>query len=268
MLEALQYPFFQRALLAGVMVSLLAGFLSPFVVQRRLAYLGDGLAHAAFAGVALGLLLGQEPLYLALAYALIVAMGITFVSQRGGLPEDSAIGVFFALSVALGAIFLAQARGFVGDPLGYLFGSLLAVNPGDLWALGGLFLLGLPLLFLWGQLAYATFDRELAQADRLPVGLYDYLLALFMALALVVSVKVVGALLVAAFLVIPGATARLLAHRFSQMTLWSLGLALLGAILGLFLSYLLDWPSGGSVVLVQAGLFLLAFVKSLFSGGK
>lgn len=268
MLEALQYPFFQRALLAGVLVSLLAGFLSPLVVQRRLAYLGDGLAHAAFAGVALGLLLGWAPLPLALGYALLVALGITYVVQKGGLPQDSAIGVFFAFSAALGAVFLSRARGYVGDPLGYLFGSLLAVTPGDLLALGGLGLLALPLVFLWGRLAYAAFDRELAQADRLPVALYDYLLALFLALALVVAVKVVGALLAAAFLVIPGATARLLASRFSAMALWSVALALAAALLGLGLSYLLDWPSGGSVVLVQAGLFLLAFVKSIFSGPK
>lgn len=137
MLEALGYPFFQRALLAGLLVSLLGGALSAFVVQRRLSFLGDGLAHAAFAGVALGLFLAEEPLYLALPFTLAVALAITYVKERSGLSEDTAIGVFFALSVALGAVFLAKARGYVGDAMGYLFGSLLAVGPGDLWAVGG-----------------------------------------------------------------------------------------------------------------------------------
>lgn len=268
MLEALGYPFFQRALLAGLLVSLLGGALSAFVVQRRLSFLGDGLAHAAFAGVALGLFLREEPLYLALPFTLAVALAITYVKERSGLSEDTAIGVFFALSVALGAVFLAKARGYVGDAMGYLFGSLLAVGPGDLWAVGGVVLLGLALLPLWGALAYATFDRELALADRVPVGLHDYLLSAYLALALVVAVKVVGVLLVAAFLVIPGAAARLLGRTFAGMTLLALLFALSATLLGLYASFLLDWPSGAGVVLAQALLFGLAFLKTAFSGGK
>ncbi|MEN2982538.1 MAG: metal ABC transporter permease [Thermus sp.] len=268
MLEALAYPFFQRALLAGLLVSLLSGLLSPLVVQRRLSFLGDGLAHAAFAGVALGLFLRGEPLGFALPFTFLVALAITFVKERTELSEDTAIGVFFALSVALGAVFLAKAKGYVGDAMGYLFGSLLAVGPADLWALGLVFLLGLFLLPLWGPLAYATLDRELALADRVPVGRHDYLLSGFIAVALVLAVKVVGILLVAAFLVIPGAAARLLARTFAGLTLLSLLLAALSTLLGLLASFLLDWPSGASVVLVQALLFALAFTKTLFPGGK
>ena len=170
--------------------------------------------------------------------------------------------------MALGAVFLAKARGYVGDAMGYLFGSLLAVGPGDLWAVGGVVLLGLALLPLWGALAYATFDRELALADRVPVGLHDYLLSAYLALALVVAVKVVGVLLVAAFLVIPGAAARLLGRTFAGMTLLALLFALSATLLGLYASFLLDWPSGASVVLAQALLFGLAFLKTAFSGGK
>lgn len=267
-LEPLAYPFFQRALLAGLLVSLLSGLLSPFVVQRRLSFLGDGLAHAAFAGVALGLFLRGEPLYFALPFTFLVALAITFVRERTELSEDTAIGVFFALSVALGAVFLAKARGYVGDAMGYLFGSLLAVGPGDLWAIAFLLLFALFLLPLWGPLAYATFDRELALADRLPVVRHDYLLSGFLAVSLVLAVKVVGILLVAAFLVIPGATARLLARTFTGLTLLALLLAALSTGLGLWLSFLLDWPSGASIVLLQALLFGLAFAKTLFSGGN
>jgi zinc transport system permease protein len=266
--EALGYPFFQRALLAGLLVALLSGFLSPFVVQRRLSFLGDGLAHAAFAGVALGLFLRGEPLWFALPFTFLVAMAITFVKERTELSEDTAIGVFFALSVALGAIFLAKARGYVGDAMGYLFGSLLAVGPLDLLAVGLMALLALFFLPLWGPVAYATLDRELALADRVPVVLHDYLLSGFLAVSLVLAVKVVGLLLVAAFLVIPGAAARLLARTFAGMTLLSLLLALLSTLGGLFLSLALDWPSGASVVLFQALLFALALAKTRLSGGK
>ncbi len=268
MLEALGYPFFQRALCAGLLVSLLSGFLSPFVVQRRLSFLGDGLAHAAFAGVALGLFLRGEPLWFALPFTFLVAMAITLVKEKTELSEDTAIGVFFALSVALGAVFLSQAKGYVGDAMGYLFGSLLAVGAADLWAMAFLLLLALLLLPLWGPLAYATFDRELALSDRVPVVLHDYLLSGFLAVSLVLAVKVVGIILVAAFLVIPGAVARLLSPTFAGLTLLSLALSVLSTVLGLFLSFLLDWPSGASIVLLQAALFGLAFVKTVFSGGK
>ncbi len=267
-LEALTYPFFQRALVAGTLVSLLAGLLAPFVVQRRLSFLGDGLAHAAFAGVALGLFLRGEPLWFALPFTFLVAMAITFVKERTELSEDTAIGVFFALSVALGAVFLSKAKGYVGDAMGYLFGSLLAVGLADLVAIGLLLLLALSLLPLWGPLAYATFDRELALSDRVPVVRHDYLLSGFIAVSLVLAVKVVGIILVAAFLVIPGAAARLLSRTFSGLTLLSLGLSLLSTLLGLMASFLLDWPSGASVVLVQALLFGLALAKTAFSGGK
>ncbi|RTI14014.1 metal ABC transporter permease [Thermus scotoductus] len=269
MLDALGYPFFQRALLAGLLVSLLSGLLSPFVVQRRLSFLGDGLAHAAFAGVALGLFLRGEPLWFALPFTFLVAMAITLVKEKTELSEDTAIGVFFALSVALGAVFLSKARGYVGDAMGYLFGSLLAVSPGDLWAMGLLLLfLALFLLPLWGPLAYATLDRELALSDRVPVVLHDYLLSGFIAVGLVLAVKVVGIILVAAFLVIPGAAARLLSRTFAGLTLLSLLLASFSTVLGLFLSFLLDWPSGASIVLLQAVLFGLAFVKTVFSVRK
>ncbi len=262
MMEAWHYPFFQRALLAGSLVALVSAYLGGFVVQRRLSFLGDGLAHAAFAGVALGLFLRAEPLAFALPVTVLVALGITYLKEKTELSEDTAIGILFAFSVALGAVFLSRARGYVADPFGYLFGSLLAVAPEDLWAALGLFLLGLFLLPLYGAWAYATFDRELALADRVPVLLHDYLLSAFVAVSLVVAVKMVGALLVAAFLVIPAAAGRLLALTFGQMLLWSLALGVFALGLGLFLSFALDLPSGAAVVLVQTGLFLLAFLKT------
>ena len=262
MMEAISYPFFQRALLAGVLVALASSALGGFVVQRRLSFLGDGLAHAAFAGVALGLFLRAEPLAFALPVTVLVALGITSRKEKTGLSEDTAIGILFAFSVALGAVFLSRARGYVADPFGYLFGSLLAVAPEDLWAALALLLFGLLLLPLFGAWAYATFDRELALADRLPVPFHDYLLSTYVAVSLVVAVKVVGALLVAAFLVIPAAAARLLSPTFAQMLLWSLALGVLAVGVGLFLSFALDLPSGATVVLVQTGLFLLAFLKT------
>jgi len=251
----------QRALLAGLLVGGLASYLGVMVVQRRLSFLGDGLAHAAFAGVALGLLLQQEPLWVAIPFAVGVSLLITWVREKSSLGDDTAIGIFFAVSVALGVLFMSLRQGFAPDAVAYLFGSILTVTPTDLGVMG-LIALGVVLLApLWRYWAYATFDRELALADRQPVMLHDYLLSALIALVVVASVKVVGIVLIAAFVVIPAATARLLSQTFAAMTLLAVLMSTLSVLPGLAAAYLLDVPAGSAIVLTQALLFALALLR-------
>ncbi|HEU4743427.1 MAG TPA: metal ABC transporter permease [Meiothermus sp.] len=259
MLEALSLPFFQRALLAGVLVGAFISYYAPFVVQRKLSFLSHGLAHAAFGGVAIALFFNTEPLWVALPFTVLVALGITWLRSRTGLGEDSAIGIFLALALAFGILLLSFRTSYAAEALAYLFGSLLTVTPTDLWISLGVLALTLALLPFWGRWAYATFDRDLALADRRRVLTQDYLLSALVAVATVVAVKVVGALLVGAFLVIPAATARLWSRTFSTMTLLSVALGVSTALAGLILSYQFDVPSGASIVLVQAAIFALAF---------
>lgn len=260
MLEALQLPFLQRALLAGLIVGGLASYLGVFVVQRHLSFLGDGLAHAAFAGVALGLFLHAEPLWVAIPFAVGVALAITWVREKSNLGDDTAIGIFFAVSVALGVLFMSLRQGFAPDAVAYLFGSILAVTVTDLLAVAGSALLVVGLAPLWKHWAYATFDRELALADRRPVGLHDYILAGLVALAVVTAVKVVGIVLIAAFVVIPAAAARLWSRTFATMTLLSVSFGVLSVIPGLAAAYLFDVPAGSAIVLVQAAIFAVALL--------
>lgn len=260
MFEALTLPFMQRALLAGLLIAVPAGFLGTFIVARRLSFLGDGLAHAAFGGVALGFLLGGEPLMVALPFTLAAALGIGWVRNNTSLSGDTAIGIAFAVSMALGIVFLSLKDSYATDAFAVLFGSILTVTNGDLWGAFGLFGLTLAALPLWPRLGYATFDAELALADRLPVRRDDYLLLALTALVVVASVKVVGAVLIAAYLVIPAATARLWAKSFFGMTAISVVLALSGTVLGLACSYAFDLPSGATIVLVQAAVFFLSLL--------
>jgi len=260
MLELLSLPFMQRALLAGLLVGVTASYFGVFVVQRRMSFLGSGLAHAALGGVALGLFVGAEPLYVALPFTVVVALLIAWVRERTELGADTAVGVFFSLSVAFGVVLLALKSEYTADAMAYLFGSILAVTPADLWAVAlvaGATLLTLP---FWERWAYATFDRDLARADRLPVLFDDYLLTAMVAAVVVSAVKVVGILLVAAFLVIPAATARLFSKTFAQMTLLSIVLGVVGVVLGLFGSYLYDVPSGATIILVESAFFLLGLL--------
>jgi zinc transport system permease protein len=253
--DVLQLPFMRRALAAGVIVGALAGYYGVFVVQRRLSFLGVGLSHAAFGGVALGLLLQVNPLWAALPFTVLVAVGITAVTHVGTVSGDTAIGVFFSAALALGVVLLTFRESYTTDAFTYLFGSILAVRPTDLWILGGIALLAAGSLPAWGRWAYATFDRDLARADGVPVERDDYVLAVLLAVTIVGAVKVVGVVLAAAFFVVPAAAARLLTGTFRGMTVLAVVVGTGTAAAGLGGSYAFDLPSGAAIILVQAAVF-------------
>lgn len=259
-----QLPFMQRALVAGLLVALMSAVLGVFVVQRGLSFLGDGLAHSAFGGVALGMLMGaSQPLWVALVFTLAAALGIAFVRDRTQLSSDTAIGIFFAVSVALGVMFVSLQTEYSADAWNLLFGSILGIGQEELLIIALLTPICLGFLwFLWSKLAYATFDAELAQTDGVRVRRLEYLLFALAALVIVASVRVVGAILIAAYLVIPAATARLVARSLFAMTLLSVVFGLFSTALGLVLSFFLEVPSGSTIILTQAALFIIATVLS------
>lgn len=259
-LDALSLPFLRRALEAGLLLAACISYYGVFIVQRGLAFMGDGLAHAAFGGVALGLLLGAEPLWVALPFTLLVALGIGWLRERSGLGGDTVVGVLFALSVALGIVFLSLRTTFSQDAMAYLFGSIMAVQSADLWASRAALLAALCSLPLWGRWAAASFDRESARAEGLPVRRDDLVLLALVAMTVVVAVKVVGIVLLSAFLVVPAASARLIARRFAGMTLLAVGIGLATTLLGLMASYRLNLPTGATIVLAQCAAFAMALL--------
>jgi zinc transport system permease protein len=274
LLEALDYAFFQRALLGGILTAIATGILGVFVVQRGLAYLGNGLAHASFGGLALGALVAsatsaqgvlREPLLIALPFTLAIAVAIAYVRDRTRLSSDTAIGVFFAVSVALGILFLSliPPDENVIDVWHLLFGSILAVGERELVFIAAMTLVTVAAVAAtWGQLAYATFDEELAQSDGVHVRALEYGLFVLAAVAVVVSAQVVGIILLAAYLIIPAASARLLSRSLLQMTVLAVVLGVITTVVGLFASYVADVPSGAAIVLLQAVVFAVAAVTS------
>lgn len=263
LIEALKMPFVQNAFIAGFLVALAAGYYGAFVVQRGMSFLGDGLAHAAFGGVALGLLLNMsEPLYVAAPFTLAVALGIMWIRDKTTLGSDTAIGVFFALSVALGVVFISMRQQYTVDAFNYLFGSIILISRSDIWTAAGLAFVAACSSALWPRWAYATFDREIAQTDGLRVSLEDYILVGLIAVTVVVAVKLVGIVLIASFLVIPAASSRLISRSFAAMTLYSMAFAGVSAVIGLAASVLLDFPSGATMILAMSGLFFCALVFS------
>ncbi len=266
------FRFMQHALVAGVLVGAVCSALSVYVVLRRMAFIGQGISHAAFGGVALGLYLFQDSAsssdmavnITTAVFCVAVAVLIGVASKRRLVSADSAIGIFFAAAMALGVILVALRERYTADVMTYLFGSILAVTPGDVASIVVLStLVFLALAVFYKELLYYTFDERMAAASGLPVGFLHYLLLVMLALTIVVSVKVVGIVLVSAFLVIPGATARLLARSFSSMMALSLVIGVFSAMAGLVASHYAKLPSGATVVVTQ---FLIFCIVSLFRG--
>lgn len=263
MFEIFSLPFLQRAIIAGALVGFLSSYYGVFVVQRGMGFLGSGLAHAAFGGVAIALFFNQEPLIVAIPFTILISIGITYVKEKTNLAEDTTIGIFFSVSMALGIIFISLKKTYSSDAFNYLFGSILAVNNNDIIITAVLALITILLFPYWKRWAYSSFDRELAFTDKIKVNFDDYLLNILVAITIVVSIKVVGIVLIAAFLVIPAASSRLVVRTFSKMTILSIFLGITSAFFGLLISYYLDIPSGATIILLQAIIFFFfMFIRS------
>src|SRR4030042_2214461 len=258
MIDLLSLGFLQRALMAGILVSLLCGALSSFVVLRRMAFIGGGISHSAFGGVALGFLLGVDPLFTGIGFAVLVAVLIEWAQAHTRVQEDTAIGIFFAASMALGLVFLHLSRVYNGEVFGYLFGNILAVGNRQVVEILVVTVVVLALLLaFFKEIVFISFDEEMAWVSGVPVETLRYLFLVLMALVVMVSIYLVGIILISALLAIPGAIAQNLSRQFTGMVWWSTGVAVGSTVGGLALSYGLDFPSGATIVLVLAALYFL-----------
>jgi zinc transport system permease protein len=261
MTEILSYGFMQKAFVAGLAMAIFTGLISAFIVLRRISFLGSGISHAAFGGVAIGFLTGINPLVTALLYCIAVAFAIEIISTRGNLSEDAAIGIFFSGSMALGVVLVSLSKRYTVDLFGYLFGSILSVGSKEMYMAVAMAATGIILfLLIMKDLLFITFNEELAVISGIPVRLVKTVFLLSMAVAIVIGIKIVGIVLISALLVIPGATAKLLTHRFYGMLIISALVAIFSTGAGLVVSYVYDLASGGTIVLVLTLCFAVAFL--------
>ncbi len=256
----LAYSFMQRAFLAGLFVSIACAILGVFLVLRRDAMVGHGLAHVTFGGVALGILLFTVPIYAALVVAIVSALGILKLKERAGLYGDTAIGIVSSLGMALGIILVSVAGSFNVDLFGYLFGNILGIESAEVWttvalAFSVLIVVGL----FYQEFLSLTFDAESAKVTGVRVKRLDALLAILTAVTVVLGMKVVGLLLVSALLVIPAAGALQVARSFKEALALSAVIAAGSSVCGLALAYYLDWPASGTIVSFSGIVFLLLF---------
>ena len=260
-LDPLAFPFFVRALIASTIVGLVCAVVGSYMVLRGLAFMGDALSHSAFPGVVIAYLL-KGPFYIGAAVAAVAtSLAIGWVTRRGQLRGDTAIGVLFAGMFALGIFLFSRIPNYVGDLFGFLFGEVLGIGDRDLLALSILALIVLALVaVLWKELLYSTFDPLGAAAAGLPVGALDYLFLALIALTIVVSLQAVGIILVVAMLVTPAAVGQLVASSFARLVAVAIAVGVLAPIAGLYLSYWLDAATGATIVLVETAIFIVVLL--------
>ncbi len=257
MMEALSLPFFQRALIAGLLASVACGIVGSFVVVKRMASISGGLSHAAFGGVGLGYLLGFDPMLGAAGFALASAAGMGIAYRRFRSSLDTLIAIAWSVGMALGIVFVSLAPGYAPDLMSYLFGSILFVPATFVWISLALDLLIVAaVILLFKEFRAVAFDEDFAQVMGVPVGPVLQLMLALIALAVVTLIRVVGVILVIALLTIPAAMARQWTSSLQRMMLLAIAIGALCTTSGLWLAYALSdrWnlqiPTGPLVILI------------------
>lgn len=266
MLDIFIYPFMVRALIAGVSAAVLLGWLGTFVTVRKMSLIGDGIAHSSLAGIALAVLFGWAPLPVGIIFSIIVAVIIYLLEKKTKISGDMALALMFTTAMALGVILLHYYEGYQPELMSYLFGNILTISNFDLWNI--LFIGAIILfwnLYFYQKILFSTFDPVGAHMALGRPWIYDLILYISTAVSIVLSIKLVGIILVSALLVTPSAIAKLFAKSFKNFVILAVIFSVAIVLVGLILSYLLDWPSGAVIVLVGTLVFILSSIfKKLF----
>jgi zinc transport system permease protein len=257
LISFLNAPFIQRAFAIGIIIAIITSVLSVFVVLKRVSLLGDGLAHASYGGLALGLYLGVPPLWAGSLVAVLSALGITKSQRTKRIPGDAAVALFLVLGLGAGTVLISLSRSYGFNLQSLLFGSILLVTPEQIYQALLFLVLALSLvLILFKELAFITFDETQAMAAGIRTWVYDYLFSVLTGVAVIISVPVVGVLLIAALLVLPGLASLQVSRSLRQSMFLSVAFGVLSVILGLLGSIVLDTASGAMIVIAALGIFL------------
>lgn len=259
------FQFFQNALVGGTIVALTCAVVGLFLILRKEAMIGDGVAHTAFGGIALGLLLGIDPLLTALLVSILAVLGISSMRRRGLAQSDSAIAVIMAVGFSIGLIIISLSGGFNVELFSYLFGSILTIDQTDLIIVS---ILGVVTMLILGvfykELLSMTFDEEGAKLMGIPVRQLSFIFNILVASTIVLSIKVIGVILVAALLVLPGLSALQLNLSFKRTILATVGFGTFSMFTGILLSAFYNVATSGIIVLVAAAFFIfIAIYKRL-----
>ena len=259
LLELLQFPFMQRALIGGLLTGALGGVLGSFAVLRQLSFFSDALGHSALLGITLGILLGLNPTLVLIPFAVVFALGVNHLVQRSQLPADALLNIIYSSSLALAVVALSFVRSYRGSIHQLLFGDILGVSWLDLGLIAFLLVVAVGYLALTRRdQILLTLDEPLALSRGVAVPVHRLLFIVLLAVVVAISIKAVGVLLISAFVVIPACASRLVSRHFNTYVVLASVLGGVCAVLGLLVSGGFDLPSGPCVVIVQLVGFLWA----------
>ena len=262
--QILEYRFMQHALIAAVLSGITCGMVGSYIVARRSVFLSGGITHASFGGIGIAYLLGINPIVGAMIFAVLAALGIEYTTQRGGVREDSAIGIVWSVGMALGIICIYLTPGYTPDATTILFGNILAVSKGVLWGSAVLTAVILVVAALWHRpIMYTAFDADFARSQGVNTKVISYGMALLTALTLVLSIQAVGIVLLISLLTFPAVIVGSVTKSYIKIGVGSAVVAATAGIAGLALSYALDIPAGAATIFVLAASLIVVKMLTL-----
>jgi len=263
MLEMLEYDFMQRALIAGIFIATLASLSGTFVVLRRYSLISETLAHSALVGVAVGLVAGYNPMWMAVVIAILSAWLIEYLRSSFALYSDAVLAILLSGSLALAVIIVSLGGAFNNSLFSYLFGSILSVSDSDVLTIVIFGSISLLFLLLFSkELYFIAYDEEVAKTSGVKVNFLNFLLVTVVAIIIALSIRVVGSLLIGALMVIPTVAALQYRVGFKNTMLISLFFALFSVIFGMTLSYYFSLPSGATIVLCVITIFIISLLMN------
>jgi ABC-type Mn2+/Zn2+ transport systems, permease components len=256
-IDALQYTFIQRAILATILTSIACGVIGVYVVTKRIVFIAGGISHACFGGIGLSFFLGLNPLIGLLPFSVLSAAALGFLSKKTKVSEDSAIGILWSLGVAVGVILIYLTPGYAPDLMTYLFGNILTVPASDILLMVAIDIIILIVVILFfKEFLSMCFDEEYTRVVGVSADKIYLLLLCLLALTTVAMIKVVGIILIIAMLSIPASISRKLSHNMKTMMIYSSVIGAVLSIIGLAFSYQFDLPSGATIILVMSVVYL------------
>lgn len=257
--ELLRYTFFQNALIGSFFAAIACGIIGTYVVSRRLVFISGGITHASFGGLGVGFYFGLNPIISAMLFSIFSAFGIQWMSTKQGVREDSAIAVFWSLGMAVGIILTFLAPGYAPNLSEYLFGNILTITYSDIIWLA-LLSAAVLIFFLtrYPAIVSIAFDKEFAKTRRMRTHIIEYIMMLFIAVTIVLSIRLVGIVLLMSLITVPQMTANLFTFNFRKIAAFSILISFVACVIGLFLSYYLNVPSGAFIIFVLIICFFVA----------
>lgn len=257
-LEMLSYPFLQRAMIAGLFLSLCAALLGVSLVLKRYSMIGDGLSHVGFGVLTVASALGLSPLKVTIPAVMVAAALLLRLNESNSIRGDAATAILSTGFLALGVTVVSLTSGMNTDVTNYLFGSILAMSRENAWFSVALGLICIVVFFLfYDRIFSVTFDETFARATGMHAGGYNLLIAILTAVTVVLGMRMMGALLISACMIFPPLTAMRICKTFRSVTLVSVVLSMLSFLIGMTLSYFYAIPAGAGIVLVSVVFFLL-----------